>query len=129
MTDLTQTTLEVKHGDDVYTFEIPSPLLLGRMSMRAMALRRAADPASGGSEEGLDFAAWSLYRGMSLFEVLLRKSDCEDNWCWSETDGKLVVDSSKFPPGTEAILMEVYSLFTQALAAFHETRTKRPRSG
>ncbi len=126
-TDLTQTTLDVKHGDDTYTFEIPSPILLGRMNMRAAALRRQADPTSGGSEEGLDFFSWALFRGMALFEVLLRKSDCKDNWPWTEVPSggttKLVVDSSKFPPGTEDTLVEVNGLFTQSLAAFHAGRT------
>lgn len=127
MTDLTQTTLDVKHGDDVYTFEIPSPILLGKMAMRAAALRRQADPSSGGSEDGLDFVTWAMFRGMALFEVLLRKSDCKDNWPWSEVPNgattKLVVDSAQFPPGTEDILVEVNGLFTQSLAAFHQARS------
>lgn len=127
MTDLTQTTLDVKYGDsDVYTFEIPSPILIGKMAMRAAALRRQADPTSDGSDSGLDFFSWSLFRGMSLFEVLLRKSDCKDNWPWSEQvvggSTKVVVDSAKFPPGSEAIVTEVYAAFNSALATFHANR-------
>ncbi len=55
MSDLTLTTLDVKYGDDTYTFEIPSPLLIGKMAMRAASLRRQADPTSDGSDAGLDF--------------------------------------------------------------------------
>lgn len=128
MTDLTTTTLDIKYGDnEVYTFEIPSPILIGKMAMRAASLRRQADPTSDGSDAGLDFFSWSLFRGMSLFEVLLRKSDCKDNWPWTEqtVNGavKIVVDSSKFPPGSETIVTEVYSAFNQALATFHADRS------
>jgi hypothetical protein len=128
MTDLTQTTLDVKYGDtDVYTFEIPSPILIGKMAMRAASLRRQADPTSDGSDAGLDFFSWSLFRGMALFEVLLRKSDCKDNWPWTEQmvagATKIVVDSSKFPPGSESIVTEVYAAFNQALTTFHASRT------
>lgn len=131
MADAMQETLivEIGEGDDkeVFHFKMPSPRDLAKINTRAETLRRRDDPESQPSE---DYFTQFLYRGCALLEVLSFKADTKDNWPWSQNPSepsKLIVDSAKFPPGTEFKVVEIWRSFNDALSRFHEGRAGRNR--
>jgi hypothetical protein len=122
--------VEIGEGDDleVFHFKMPSPRDLMKINTRAETLRRRDDPESQPSE---DFFTRYMYLGCALLEMLPFQADTQDDWPWSPSPtekGKLVVDSSKFPPGTEFRIVEVYRGFNDALATFHANRSGRGKS-
>ena len=120
MSDLTKTTVDVVVNDETFVFRIPSVREFAKVGARAHELRRADSPSTNGSEWGLDPTSIDLYRGMALFEVLLEKADAKDNWPFSESNGKLVVDSSKFPPRVTFAVIQANRGFDEAYSRFLE---------
>lgn len=116
--ELTQTTIEVVSDEETFVFRIPSVREFARVGTRSHALRAADSPTTNGSEWGLDPMTADLYRGMALFEVLLERADCKDNWPFTEVDGKPRVDSSKFPPQVTFTVIDVQRRFDEAYRKF-----------
>ena len=93
---LAQTTVTVSDDGSEFEFRIPSILDEVKIGARMRRLRLAADPMDDpGSPIDLDTMAY--LKSMAYFEVLLEASNA--SWAWvMGPQGKMVVDSTKFPP-------------------------------
>jgi len=121
MSDTIPSEIPVTIGEgeeaETFTFRVPSPRDSAKLGTRALAMRRADDPTSLGSEFGLDYMTIDLYRGMALLELLLTTATVE--WPYSkDTKGQPVVDSSKFPPDSTTKIQRIYQGFQKALEDF-----------
>jgi len=111
-----QATLSVSVRGVDFEFRIPKGREMGRVGIRAAMLRRQDSPGDVGWEDGLDNWTAEYYRGCALMEILLAKSSAA--WAYTETNGDIVVDSSKFPPESMAVVGEVNRAFLVALDKF-----------
>ena len=122
-----QDRVVVKIGEgeslEEFSFKLPSPRDLAKINVKADSLRRRDDPESLPPE---DYWTQYLYRGFALLETLDFTLDCKDNWPFSEDPkdkSKVIIDSSKFPPGSETKIVAIWGLFQEELTRFHKNRT------
>lgn len=89
-------TVVVREGPMEFEFRIPTLLDEAKIGARIRRLRMLADPLDdpGGT---LDPDTLAYLKAMAYFDVLLIAASGAE-WAWSKgADGKLVVDSTKFP--------------------------------
>lgn len=121
-TDILKTTLEVKVGEDVFEFRIPSIHDEIRVGARIKDIRRALDPSWNTFDQGLDGEALVELRACACFEVLLQRSSAK--WPWSkDAQGKVVCDSSRFPTNKFNETLLAYQGFQEALSSFRSKGT------
>lgn len=121
MPDILDNTVTVTVGGDTFEFRLPSPLDMAKIGMVASSIRREADPAGLGYEEGLDWQTAVLIRAMATMVVLLERSSAK--WAFSEVrDAKGVatvsVDHKKFPPKASLVLPEIYDKLQEEVSRF-----------
>lgn len=102
-------TITVESNGEKFEFTNPSPRLFASIGARSAAMRQADGL---GFEAALSGYDTQLYFGLALFERLLVRADCRDNWPFStDATGKPVVDSNKFPPSKTETVVEVGNKF------------------
>lgn len=114
-------TVTIGEGDKVETFvfSVPGPRDMGKIGIRAAALRRADAPGTSGTDAGLDYQTRNLYDAFAIMELHLLKADAPGNWPFSTSDtGAAAVLSEKFPPRVTRKVLEVRERFYDALDTF-----------
>jgi hypothetical protein len=125
MADILNPTFSIKTaaGPNEFIFRVPTPLDKARQGARETAIRRIVDPTSVGWADGLDADTFYIIRGMTVLELFLEKTDAK--WVYTETPkdkagaGGVYIDITRFPPGTEDVIMEVGRSFQAGLDKFH----------
>lgn len=116
-----KTTLEVKVGEDVFEFKIPSIHDEIRIGIRVKDIRRSLDPNWNSFEQGLDGEALVELRACACLELFLQRSSAK--WPWSQDgQGKVVCDSAKFPIDKFNDVLIAYQGFQEALSSFRTER-------
>ena len=125
-TGVTPQTIDVKLGDDTFTFKVPTIRFDMEVSYRAAAVRRRAVPESSGFADAIDNQAFQFSRFAAMIELYLTAATVE--WPWSPgADGKPVVDVDKFPLEH---LDDVYGLgagFEAEMSRFRRPRVVDPK--
>ena len=125
-------TFDVVIEGETYVFRKPGIYYAIEMGYRAADVRRRAFPTGGGGfpgDFGLDYDAVSFARACATMELYLDRSDQE--WPYSAgTDGKPMVDSSRFPSDREDTVRKVGNAFEAEMARFRTRRNPdKPPAG
>lgn len=111
-----QTDLEVKHGADIYFFNIPS--MYDEIKIGARMRDIHAEISPGFTVNSLDGTTLYYLRACATFDVLLTKASV--SWVFSQNKTGPTVDSSKFPRDKFNTILEVFTGFDSALATFRK---------
>ena len=117
--DVLKTTLEVRVGEDVFEFKIPTIHQEIQIGIRANDLRRKLGNTDS-SAYGVDGETLVELRACACFELLLVRSS--EKWPWTEDKGKVEVKSENFPIERFNDVILAYQGFQEALSTFREKR-------
>ncbi len=112
-----ENTITVDYEGSKFTFKIPSIMESARIGVRAKMMRKEVAPESDGSEDGLDIETIYIFKALSTFEILLKKTDAP--WVFTPgEDGKPKIDVNKFEDKHLVSLIDVYLEYSTALRNF-----------
>ncbi len=122
MADVLTDTIELVVRKQTYVFKVPTVAFDLEVGYRAMQIRQRIAPQTMGGLYGLDNAAATTSRNFAIMELYLLRAS--DPWPFTAaSDGKPVVDSSKFPLNKTNTIYEIGLAFEGAYSRFRDDGT------